>query len=188
MFQAGSKSKLPNVILKKQPKNQTDKAQPKYYKLIFRSRDADSWSNNNANNGSPNYSRFNSVNMPEGLSGNAVLIVDSFVAENLNGELDGGFTVSIKELLQPKTYGTDKDGVTDIVLCGKGGFWQNSSIDVSTCGVPIQNPTFFRNTPITIEFKSIALNNPAFTVGGEWVLICWLIDIGQDGDNDLSTI
>jgi hypothetical protein len=44
MFQAGTKTRLPSVIYKAQDKIETDKPQPKYYKIVLRSKDANAWS------------------------------------------------------------------------------------------------------------------------------------------------
>lgn len=187
MFQAGAKTKLPNMMTKGQAKNETAKGQPKYYKLVLRSRDADTKTNNALNNGTPNLCRFNIVNAPEGLSGNAVLVVDSFVAQNTSAELDGGYTVSIKELLQPKTYGSDHKGPTDIILTGRGGVYQAQSVDATSCGIPITNRTFFRNCTLTVQIDTIQSSFPAFSVVGDWCLTMWLIDFGE-GANDLSAI
>jgi hypothetical protein len=95
--------------------------------------------NNALNNGSPNYSRFDFINFPEGLSGNAVLVVDSFIAQNLNGELRmEEYTVHLKEVLQPKSYDAFHDGPTDIILAGKGGIVSSSKCRCyMACGIPI---------------------------------------------------
>jgi hypothetical protein len=175
MYQAGASKQSPNVMVKGQHKIITHNEYAKYYKIVLRSRDAQYWSNNNLNDGTPNLHRFSEITFPEGIDGNATLIMDSFVAENRNGELDGGYTVHIKELMQPRTWGTDRQGTTDMVFAGKGSVWQNGSVGEMSCGIPITNPTQFRNTPLTVQINSIKLLDPAFAVVGDWCLTFWIV-------------
>jgi hypothetical protein len=147
-------------------------------KFVFRSKDADYFSNNSLADGKPNLHIFNEVNFPEGIEGMAILVMDSFVAQNLNGELDGGYTLSIKDLIQPKTWGSDKNGSTDILFAGRGGLYQNGSVCIDSCGIPITNPTFFRNSRITVELNTIKADYPDFAVVGDWVLTFYVVQLG----------
>lgn len=184
MYQALIKGKdNPNVMVKGQPKIVGDTDYAKYYKVILRSKDADTKTYNN-NDGTPNQCIFNKVNLPEGVDGNAVIVFDSFVAENKTNELDGGYTVSIKEVLQPRTWGSDKKGSTDILLTGKGSVWQNGSVQASSCGIPVTNLTMFRNTRLTIQIDSIKANDTTFSVQGDWVLTFFLVIF--NGDNEFK--
>lgn len=183
MFQAGFTGKdNPNVMVKRQPKIRTTTDYNKYYKIVLRSRDANSWSYNNAGNGAPNQHIFNEITFPDGLHGNVIMIMESFVAENAAAELDGGYTVSIKEIIQPRTWGTDKQGPTDIVLTGKGSVWQNGSVCSDSCGIPISNAAFFRNATMTVKIDSIRLADPNFKVQGDWVLTFWLVQMDNEND------
>lgn len=185
MFQHDIKGKQsPNVMVKKFPRITNSIDYAKYYKIVLRSKDASSSSINTNEDSTPNFHVFNNVHFPEGIEGNAVIVMESFVAENLNNELNGGYTVSIKEIMQPRTWGSDKKGSTDIVICGKGGIWQNGSVCIESCGIPITNPTFFRNATITVQIDSIADFTDAFKVQGEWVLTFYIVQLG--GDNVLQ--
>jgi hypothetical protein len=178
MFQHATKAKLPNALLKNREKLSTSVDMPKYYKIVLRSKDADSF----ANNGTTHY--FNNVSFPEGVFDSAVVVMDSFVGENFEGELDKGYTVSIKELMQPRSWGSNTKGITDIVLTGKGGVWQSSSVDASGCGIPVTNPTFFRNARLTVQLDSIEQDTTDFIIQGEWVLTFWIIQL--NGENQFS--
>lgn len=184
MYQTLIKGKdNPNVMVKGQPKIVSHTDYAKFYKIILRSKDADDF-DFNSGAGELNYHRFDNVSFPVAVDDNAVLIMDSFVAENKDNELDGGYTLRIRELMQPRTWSSDRKGTTDIVLSGKGAVWQNGSVAMSSCGIPITNPTMFKNTSLTIQIDSIEADNPTFKVEGDWVLTFWLVIL--NGDNDFK--
>lgn len=179
MFQAAAKSKQnPNVMEKGQSKIKSTSEYAQYHKFILRSKDAAGSTNNNALNGTPCTRRFDNITFPTGVTGKGVLIVDSFVSQNPTAELDGGYTVSIKEIFQPRTFGSDREGTTDIVLTSKGAIWQNGSVGNATCGIPINNLSQFRNTSLTVQIDGIATNAATtFNTVGEYVLTFWIITI-----------
>lgn len=182
MFQHDTKAKQnPNVMVKGQAKivSRTDYA--KFYKIILRSKDADEF-DYNSGAGELNIHRFDNVSFPVAVDDNAVLIMESFVAENKDGELDDGYTVHIRELMQPRTWSSDRKGSSDIVLTGKGAVWQNGSVCVDSLGIPITNPTMFKNTSLTVEIKSILTDYPTFKVEGDWTLTFWLVVLNQENE------
>jgi len=119
----------------------------KYHKIILRSTDKISGTNQNA---------LFQINLPDyEFLRSAVLFVDGFVMANqdtsaMNGKI---YSCHMPQLIQPKSYSSATGNLTDVLFSTTGYSFQDANQQTSV-GIPILNPTLFNNKQINISFDS----------------------------------
>ena len=119
----------------------------KYHKIILRSTDKISGTNQNA---------LFQINLPDyEFLRSAVLFVDGFVMANqdtsaMNGKI---YSCHMPQLIQPKSYSSATGNLTDVLFSTTGYSFQDANQQTSV-GIPILNSTLFNNKQINISFDS----------------------------------
>lgn len=144
---------------------------PKYHRIILRSVDKIEGTNNNA--------QF-IVDLPDyEFLRTAVLMVEHFYVANQDSSALGTafYHVHLKELIQPKSYCSDNQCPTDIILTTGGYFHEFFGIQTNTFGIPILDKTLFNNKRITIQIDSPLAG---FTFNNDWCLTLAVYEVADD--------
>lgn len=142
---------------------------PKYHKLILRSTDKQSGTNESAT--------FN-IKLPNTFSRDAVLVPESFFMENEDSSALATvpYSVHLRQLMQPNSYSSATGNATDVLFTTAGYSYINSA-QTSSWGIPILNGGFFNNNMLTIYFSSTYSN---FTHTNDWTLTLAVIEPSND--------
>lgn len=170
----------PNLMKDDQTKVITKKTSPQFHRIVLRSADRDAGS-------SLSYAKFSNVKMPEGVNGNAVLVLESFVIQRdfaANAYPDP-LEIHLPELLQMRSWSSTTKNVTDIIgVIPYNGFFQRD-VTIDSAGIPILDHNFFRNNRLSVIISNplnetgnpIRPNEVAYTDSGEfaWTMILNII-------------
>lgn len=138
-----------------------------YHKIILRSGNKISGTNTDA--------MFN-VTLPNDFFNSAVLNVETFVANGSVDLTDTSYSIHIPQLLQPKSYDTITNNLSDVVLVNIGQSFQNPAT-TSSLGVPITDPSFFNHKMLNVRFKDTAGNLASI---GDWIMVLTIYEVSND--------
>ena len=129
---------------------------PKFYKVVLRSNDKISGTNDNA--------VFN-ITLPNDFKEHAVCCVESLYLKGSGTDIaTTPYSCHIRELITPNSYQSSNGLASDVILSNVGYSYKNN-VAVGSAGVPILNASFFNARTVNVYFTS-----PSAITIGDWIL------------------
>ena len=119
---------------------------PKFYKVILRSDDKISGTNDNA---------VYNITLPNEFKDYAVCVPESFYIKGSGNALaTTPYSVHVRELMNPNSYQSQNGLATDVILTTIGYSYKNNA-QVGSAGIPILNASFFNSRTVNVYFSAM---------------------------------